>query len=90
MTCGTQEIFGLEVQPNQNRPIGSNTEAIIIGTRRSSGTTLPCFASLCAKRVFVVYMMRQAPSKTPIIMAMNGRAATPVWVQPRTSPKDIG
>lgn len=56
MTCGTQVMFGDEVHANQNSPTGRMTEPSIMGGRRSSGMTLPCFLSLRAKRVFVIIL----------------------------------
>ncbi len=57
MTCGTQLMFGFDVQANQKSPIGRMRAPAIIGGNRSSGITLPSSFSFRAKRVFVVMVM---------------------------------
>jgi len=44
------------VQANQKSPIGKMSEPSIIGGRRSSGMTLPCFFILRANRVLVTIL----------------------------------
>ncbi len=56
--CGTHVMFGDEVQANQKRPIGRRKLPRIMGGRRSSGITRPCFWSFRAKRVLVVHLSR--------------------------------
>lgn len=52
-TWGTQVMCGELVHANQKSPMGRMKEPRIMGGRRSSGITLPCFFSLRAKRVLV-------------------------------------
>ena len=49
MTCGTQVIFGDDVQPNQKSAMGRAIAPTIIGGNRCSGTALPCFLKAGAK-----------------------------------------
>jgi hypothetical protein len=49
-------MCGLLVQANQKSPIGKIMDPRIMGGRRSSGMTLPCFFILRAKRVLVMIL----------------------------------
>lgn len=89
-TCGTHEILGEEVQPNQNNPAGKMKEPIIMAISLSSGTTFPLFSRIFrAKRVLVMMVMVMAPPVVPKIMEMNGRAPMPPF-QCRFSWKEMG
>ena len=86
-------MCGLLVHANQKSPIGRMREPRIMGGRRSSGMTLPCFFILRANRVLVIililisgiqrgleietYVIVTPPQRTPIIIPRKGRAPTP-------------
>lgn len=69
--------------------MGRIKEPRIMGGKRSSGITFPCFSSLRAKRVLVTHEMVPAPRRTPMRIPMKGRAARPAG-QPRSCWKEMG
>jgi hypothetical protein len=89
MTCGTHEMFGLEVHANQNRPAGRRMEPAIMGGSLSSGMIFPFLMRLRLKVVLVTVIMVITPQKIPIAMPRKGSAPTPAF-QPRFSWKEIG
>lgn len=89
MTCGTQEIDGNDVHPNQNSEIGRMTAPMIIGGNRSSGIALPCLMYARLKFVAVDIAMVPVAKSTPMMKAQNGRELTPS-AQPRSSWNEMG